>query len=109
MAHKRNPIGCQIVLSAAARAPGLAATILVAAMPQEQERALGGWQAEAPVLADLFALCHGALKTLAAVIEGLEVDAARMAHNLAAANVGLDVGDSEALVKNSLAARKDRT
>jgi 3-carboxy-cis,cis-muconate cycloisomerase len=108
MAHKRNPIGCQIVLSAAARAPGLAATIL-AVLPQEQERALGGWQAEAPVIADLFALCHGALKALAAVIEGLEVDAARMAHNLAAANVGLDVGDSEALVKNSLAARKDRT
>jgi 3-carboxy-cis,cis-muconate cycloisomerase len=108
MAHKRNPIGCQIVLSAAARAPGLAATIM-AVLPQEQERGLGGWQAEGPVIADLFALCHGALKTLATVIEGLEVDAARMAHNLAAANVGLDVGESEALVKSSLAARKDRT
>jgi 3-carboxy-cis,cis-muconate cycloisomerase len=105
MAHKRNPIGCQIVLAAAARAPGLAATIL-AALPQEQERGLGGWQAEAPVIADLFILCHGALKTLATVIEGLEVDAARMAHNLAAANVGLDVGESEALVKTLLAARK---
>jgi 3-carboxy-cis,cis-muconate cycloisomerase len=108
MAHKRNPIGCQIVLSAAARAPGLTATIL-AVLPQEQERALGGWQAEAPVIADLFALCYGALRTLATVIEGLEVDAARMAHNLAAANVGLDTGESEALVKSLLAARKDRT
>jgi 3-carboxy-cis,cis-muconate cycloisomerase len=105
MAHKRNPIGCQIVLSAAARAPGLAATIL-STLPQEQERGLGGWQAEAPVLADLFILCHGALKTLAVVIEGLEVGAARMAHNLAAANVGLDTGESEALVRIFLAARK---
>ena len=105
MAHKRNPIGCQIVLSAATRVPGLAAAML-SALPQEQERGLGGWQAEAPVLADLFILCHGALKTLAVVIEGLEVDAARMAHNLAAANVGLDVGESEALVKRLLAARK---
>jgi 3-carboxy-cis,cis-muconate cycloisomerase len=105
MAHKRNPIGCQIVLSAATRVPGLAATML-SALPQEQERGLGGWQAEAPVLADLFILCHGALKTLAVVIEGLAVDAARMAHNLAAANVGLDVGESEALVKRLLAARK---
>jgi 3-carboxy-cis,cis-muconate cycloisomerase len=106
MAHKRNPIGCQIILSAAARTPGLAATIL-SALPQEQERGLGGWQAEAPVVADLFILCHGSLKTLAVVIEGLEVDVARMAHNLAAANVGLDVGESEALVKTLLSARKD--
>lgn len=108
MAHKRNPIGCQIVLSAAARAPGLAAAIL-SALPQEQERGLGGWQAEAPVLTNLFILCHGALKTLAVVIEGLEVDAARMAHNLAAANVGLDIGESEALVRALLAARKVNT
>ena len=104
MAHKRNPVGCQLVLSAAIRAPGLAATIL-AGLPQEQERGLGGWQAEAPVLADLFVLTHGALKILAPVIEGLEVDAARMAHNLAAADVGFDTGDAEALVKAALAAR----
>jgi 3-carboxy-cis,cis-muconate cycloisomerase len=104
MAHKRNPVGCQLVLSAAIRAPGLAATIL-AALPQEQERGLGGWQAEAPVLADLFVLTHGALKILGPVIEGLEVDAARMAHNLAAADVGLDTGDAEALVKAALVAR----
>jgi 3-carboxy-cis,cis-muconate cycloisomerase len=104
MAHKRNPVGCQLVLSAAVRAPGLAATIL-AGLPQEQERGLGGWQAEAPVLADLFVLTHGALKILGPVIEGLEVDAARMAHNLAAADVGLDTGDAETLVRAALVAR----
>jgi len=42
-------------------------------MPQEHERGLGGWQAEAPVLAELFALTHGALDAMAAVLEGLEV------------------------------------
>lgn len=104
MANKRNPTGCQIVLSAAARTPHLAATIL-AAMPQEQERGLGGWQAEAPVLADLFVLTHGALLALVPVVGGLEVDADRMARNLAAANVGSDVGESETLVQAVLAAR----
>jgi len=104
MAHKRNPTGCQIVLSVAARTPGLAATI-IAGLPQEQERGLGGWQAEAPVLADLFIAAHGALAALAPMIEGLEVDTARMAANLKAANVGSDTGESEALVRAALQAR----
>ena len=52
MPHKRNPVGAALVLSAAGRAPMLAATI-VAALPQEHERALGGWQAEWPTLAAL--------------------------------------------------------
>jgi len=102
MAHKRNPTGCQVALSAAIRAPGLAATLL-AALPQEHERGLGGWQAEAPVLAELFELAHGALRALAPVIEGLEVDEAAMARNLAAAGVGFDSGESEALVRRALA------
>src|SRR5690348_7367962 len=104
MAHKRNPTGCQIILSAAARAPGLAATV-IAALPQEQERGLGGWQAEAPVLADLFIVTHGAVAALALMIEGLEVDGARMAENLKAANIGSDIGESEALVRAALKAR----
>jgi 3-carboxy-cis,cis-muconate cycloisomerase len=104
MAHKRNPSGCQIVLSAAVRAPGLAATIM-SALPQEQERGLGGWQAEAAVLADLFNVAHGAIIALASVIEGLEVDTARMATNLKAANIGRDTGESEALVRVALKAR----
>ena len=52
MPHKRNPVGAALVLSAAGRAPMLAATI-VAALPQEHERALGGWQAEWPTMAAL--------------------------------------------------------
>ncbi|WP_299015467.1 3-carboxy-cis,cis-muconate cycloisomerase [uncultured Caulobacter sp.] len=108
MAHKRNPTGCQVALSAAIRAPHLAATI-VSALPQQHERGLGGWQAEAPVLAELFQLTHGALAAMVTVIEGLEVDEGRMTANLAAAQVGTDTGESAALVAQALAAyEKDR-
>jgi 3-carboxy-cis,cis-muconate cycloisomerase len=101
MAHKRNPTGCQIVLSAALRTPGLAATLL-AGLPQEHERGLGGWQAEAPVLAELFLLTHGALAALAVVIEGLEVDAPRMRSNIERADVGADPGESALLARRAL-------
>ncbi|CAN5221455.1 3-carboxy-cis,cis-muconate cycloisomerase [soil metagenome] len=108
MAHKRNPTGCQVALSAALRAPHLSATLL-SALPQEHERGLGGWQVEGAVLADLFQLTHGALAVMAPVIEGLEVDADRMAANLAAAEVGTDTGESETLVARALDTyRKDR-
>lgn len=101
MAHKRNPTACQVALSAALRAPHLAAT-LVSALPQAHERDLGGWQAEGPVLAELFALTHGALAAMAPAIEGLEVRADRMADNLAAANLGRDTGESEAIARRIL-------
>ena len=104
MAHKRNPTSCQMVLSAASRTPGLTATIM-AALPQEQERGISGWQAEAPVLADLFCLSHGVLATVAPVVENIEVDTARMAANLKAAKIGSDTGESEHLVRTALKAR----
>ena len=106
MAHKRNPTGCQVALAAAIRAPHLAAT-LIAALPQEHERGLGGWQAEGPVLAELFKLAHGALSAMAPVIEGLEVDAEAMARNLAAAGVGADTGEAEAMTARALASQQD--
>jgi 3-carboxy-cis,cis-muconate cycloisomerase len=101
MAHKRNPTGCQIVLSAAVRAPHLAAT-LMSALPAEHERGLGGWQAEGPVLADLFQLAHGALTVLLPVVIGLEIDAAAMVENLDAADVGHDPGEAQAMVDAAL-------
>jgi 3-carboxy-cis,cis-muconate cycloisomerase len=101
MAYKRNPTGSQVARSAALRAPQLAATI-VAALPQEHERGLGGWQAEGPVLAELFCVAHGALVAMTDVAEGLEVHPERMAANLAAAGVGEDVGESPALVARAL-------
>lgn len=105
MAHKRNPTGCQIALSAALRAPGLVAGIL-AGLPAEQERGLGGWQAEGPALAELFLLAGGAAEAMATVAEGLEIDEAAIARNLAAAGLGSDIGESPALVA-ALLARQD--
>ena len=81
MPHKRNPIGCAVVLAAAQRVPPLVATML-AAMPQEHERGLGGWHAEWQALPEIFRLAAGALSQMRQVVAGLEVDAARMTANL---------------------------
>jgi len=102
MAHKRNPTGCQITLSAALRAPGLVAGIL-AGLPAEQERGLGGWQAEGPALADLFLIAAGAAEAMATVAEGLEIEEAAIVRNLAAVGIGTDIGESAALVADLLA------
>jgi 3-carboxy-cis,cis-muconate cycloisomerase len=83
MPHKRNPVGAALVLAAAARAPMLAATI-VAALPQEHERALGGWQAEWPTLANLIEALGSAVEAMAEVAPGLAVDAERMLANMEA-------------------------
>lgn len=81
MPHKRNPVGCAAVLTVAVRVPGLVSTIL-SGMVQEHERALGGWQAEWETLPQIVALTGGALRHLTGVLDGLEVDASRMAENL---------------------------
>nr|WP_211368859.1 lyase family protein [Sphingomonas carotinifaciens] len=106
MAHKRNPTGCQVALSAATRAPGLVASLL-AGLPQEQERGLGGWQAEGPVVADLFLLASGSAAALALVAEGLEIDEAAIARNLAVAEVGDDIGESMGVIAELLGEQED--
>jgi 3-carboxy-cis,cis-muconate cycloisomerase len=81
MPHKRNPVAASVVLTAAVRAPGLVATML-AAMPQEHERALGGWQAEWVTMPELILVAAGAARATTEALEGLLVDAARMRTNL---------------------------
>jgi 3-carboxy-cis,cis-muconate cycloisomerase len=81
MPQKRNPVGCAVALAAATRAPGLVATMF-AAMVQEGERGLGGWQAEWETLTELMGLFGGALHHLADVVAGLDVDSGRMRQNL---------------------------
>ena len=81
MPQKRNPVAAAAVLAAAARGPGLVATVL-SAMVQEHERGLGGWHAEWESVPELCVLTLGALRRIAQTIEGLEVDAARMRANL---------------------------
>jgi 3-carboxy-cis,cis-muconate cycloisomerase len=60
MPHKRNPVACAAILTAAQRTPGLVAT-LYASQIQQHERALGGWQAEWETLPELITLVGGAL------------------------------------------------
>ena len=81
MPHKRNPVGCAVLIGAATRVPGLLAT-LFSAMPQEHERSLGLWHAEWETLPQIGCLVSGALKQALIVSEGLEVDAVRMRRNL---------------------------
>jgi 3-carboxy-cis,cis-muconate cycloisomerase len=81
MPHKRNPVACAVVLSAATRAPALAATML-SATSQEHERGLGGWHAEWETLPELFRLSAGALHRMVETVAGLEVDVNRMLQNL---------------------------
>lgn len=81
MPQKRNPLSAAVVLAAAARAPGLVATLL-GAMVQEHERGLGGWHAEWETLPELCLLAAGAAQHCAALAEGMELDPARMRENL---------------------------
>ncbi len=81
MPHKRNPVGCAAVLAVAVRMPGLVSTML-SAMPQEHERALGGWQAEWETLPEIFRLCGATLAAMKEIVANLEVHPERMVANL---------------------------
>lgn len=105
MPHKRNPVGCAAVLTAATRAPGLVATVM-AGMVQEHERALGGWQAEWDALPDLARLAGGALANIEQIVSGIDVDAARLAANLDVTH-GLILGESVMLALGDSLGRLD--
>lgn len=81
MPQKRNPIGCALTLAAANRVPGLAATFL-AAMVQEHERAVGGWQSEWTTVAEVIQATGLAAASMAEVAGGLTLDEARMRQNI---------------------------
>ncbi|MHA7200944.1 3-carboxy-cis,cis-muconate cycloisomerase, partial [Burkholderia pseudomallei] len=92
-------------LTAAVRAPGLVSTVL-AGMVQEHERALGGWQAEWDALPELARLAGGALAQVAQIVEGLNVDVARLADNLDATR-GLVLGEAVMLALGDRIGRLD--
>ncbi|WP_151448205.1 3-carboxy-cis,cis-muconate cycloisomerase [Lacisediminimonas profundi] len=81
MPHKRNPVACAIALAAATRVPGLVASVL-GGMANENERALGGWQAEWDALPSIFSLSAASLQQMTGVLAGLQVDAGRMRANI---------------------------
>jgi 3-carboxy-cis,cis-muconate cycloisomerase len=81
MPHKRNPAASAVALAAAIRVPGLVATLL-AAMPQEHERGLGGWQAEWETLPKTFLLASGSLRAMTEAMDGIRLDPPRMRANI---------------------------
>jgi 3-carboxy-cis,cis-muconate cycloisomerase len=81
MPHKRNPVACSAVLACVTRVPALVSTML-ASMVQEQERALGSWQAEWDTLPEIAMLTSAALNHLRELMPGLSFDAVRMRANI---------------------------
>lgn len=81
MPHKRNPVASMVAIAAAHRVPQRVAAML-AAMPQQHERALGAWQAELAEWPQLVMSAHGSVRALSAALPGLQVDAGRMRANI---------------------------
>jgi 3-carboxy-cis,cis-muconate cycloisomerase len=72
MPHKQNPVAAISARACALRTPGLVSTML-AAMPQELERAAGAWQAEWETLSDLLRLTGSAAAWSRESLERLEL------------------------------------
>ena len=81
MPHKQNPVGCGIALTAATRVPGLVASLL-AGLPQDHERGLGAWAAEAATVAAVVQATGAALASIREVADTLQIDATRMRANI---------------------------
>jgi 3-carboxy-cis,cis-muconate cycloisomerase len=83
MPHKRNPVLSVLIRSAVLRAPGLAADLHRAAALAVDERPDGAWHSEWPALRELLRAALGAAAAAAELAEGLTIDPARAAANLA--------------------------
>ncbi len=99
MAHKRNPVAAVCALAAGAQAPGLVATLL-AVMPQELQRAAGGWHAEWRPLRELLTATGSAVAWLRDCLDHLVVHPDRMRARLPARPV--DIGRAGELVDRAL-------
>ena len=105
MPHKRNPVAAASAIAAATMAPNLAATMF-AAQVQDHERSAGPWHAEWPTLPTLMLVTSGALAAVVDIAEGLEVDAARMQHNLDATG-GLIMAEAVAMALAASVGKSD--
>lgn len=81
MPQKRNPISCELMLSAS-KAVRQHAGLMLDAMVQDFERATGPWHIEWAAIPESFILTAGALNQAKFMLAGLEVDTARMLKNL---------------------------
>ncbi len=89
MPHKNNPVASMAALAAAQRVPQRLAALL-ASMPHEHERALGGWQAELAEWSQLLMSVHASSKAMAQALPFLVVDTARMRSHIDAAARSVD-------------------
>ena len=81
MPHKHNPVDATFAIASARLAIGCVPVIL-SAMAQEHERAVGGWQEEWVAIPDLFRFTAGAVQRVREALSGLKIDPARMRANL---------------------------
>jgi len=81
MPQKHNPVDATFAIASARLAVGVVPVIL-SAMAQEHERAVGGWQAEWPTIPDLFRFTASAVERVRGAVGDLQIDPARMRANL---------------------------
>jgi 3-carboxy-cis,cis-muconate cycloisomerase len=81
MPQKRNPVSSLYIHATAALVRQNVAALLEAAVA-DHERSTGPWEIEWIALPEIFLLSSGALAQTRLLLEGLEVDAARMRQNL---------------------------
>lgn len=105
MPQKSNPVASVLIRSAALRAPQLGATLHLASALAADERPDGAWHAEWPTLRELMRLGLGATAHAAALIDGLTVDDAAVARNLALTG-GLIVSERLSIVLTPVIGRE---
>ncbi|MGH2509152.1 MAG: 3-carboxy-cis,cis-muconate cycloisomerase [Ktedonobacteraceae bacterium] len=81
MPHKHNPVDATTALASARLAIGVVPVILSALM-QEHERAVGGWQAEWTAIPSIFCYTASTVEHVRLAMNGLHIDPARMHVNL---------------------------
>src|SRR5690348_12022347 len=92
MPQKRNPVDAMSAIAAARLAIGEVPVIL-SAMQQEHERAVGGWQSEWVAIPNLFCYTASTVEHVRSALSALEIDEARMQANLNASG-GLIMSES---------------
>jgi len=90
MPNKQNPVLSILIRRAALAAPPLAATMHTAAAEAIDERPDGSWHVEWSTLRTLARRTAVAADQTAELLDGLRIDAARMAATLTAARPGID-------------------
>jgi 3-carboxy-cis,cis-muconate cycloisomerase len=89
-------------LAAAQRVPQRVAALL-ATMPHEHERALGGWQAELAEWSQLLMSAHASSHAMASAMPHLVVDTKRMRQHIDAAVFSVDKESARAWFDSALA------